>query len=218
MDHQLLKKIPLFESIIDDDLRSLAQRFVVRKHPKNSIIINEGDETNSLYIILNGKVRVFLSDENGKEVILNVQGDGEYFGEISLFDDGKRSASVLTLEPSKFAVLDKQEFISCLSTNPEMALTIIKGLTHRLRALSENVRNLALMDVYGRVAHTLLELAVNIDGERVITEKLTQAELASRVGASTKMVSRIMKDLTTGGYISKKGQHLLINKELPPSW
>ncbi len=218
IDKNILRKIKLFESINDLELEALSKHFVFRKFPKNSVIINEGDTASSMYIILDGRVKVYLNDEHGKEVTLNIQEPGDYFGEVSLFDDGKRSASIMTLEKCQFALLEKQEFIKCMGSNPQLALTIIKGLTFRLRVLSENVRNLALLDVYGRVTRTLIELATERDGKQVITEKLTQIDLASRVGASPKMVSRILKDLKTGGYISKQGQYMVINKSLPPAW
>lgn len=212
MEVKILNGINLFESLEEDELLALSNHLVRRRFPRNSVIINEGDTTNSLYIILSGKVKVFLNDQNGKEVILNVVNAGEYFGEISLFDDGLRSASIMTMEDSQFAVLEKSSFLSCMASHPELALTIIKGLTTRLRGLSDNVRNLALMDVYGRVAHTLLELAVEKDGLTVITENLTYKELAKRVGASSKMVGRVMKDLKARGYVTKVGKNLIINQ------
>jgi CRP/FNR family cyclic AMP-dependent transcriptional regulator len=218
MDVKVLNGINLFESLEGDDLLAISNHLVRRNFPKNSVIINEGDSTNSLYVILSGKVKVFLNDQNGKEVILNVVNEGDYFGEVSLFDDGRRSASIMTLEDSQFAVLEKSAFLSCMSEHPELALTIIKGLTTRLRGLSGSVRNLALMDVYGRVAHTLLELAAEKDGLKVISENLTYEELAKRVGASSKMVGRVMKDLKTGGYITKVGKNLIINQTFPSSW
>jgi len=137
---------------------------------------------------------------------------------VSLFEDSDRSASVMTLTDACFAVLQKKDFLALMSSHPELALTIIKGLTMRLRGLTGSVRNLALMDVYGRVAHTLLELAVEKDSQRVILENLTYEELAKRVGASTKMVGRVMKDLKTGGYITKTGKRLVINQSFPSSW
>jgi CRP/FNR family cyclic AMP-dependent transcriptional regulator len=218
MDLKVLNGIELFESLDEEDLRAVSRHLVRRRYPRNSIIINEGDTTNSLYIILSGRVKAFLNDESGKEVILNVVNAGDYFGEVSLFDDGRRSASIMTLVDSEFAVLEKSAFLQCMSTQPELALTIIRGLTLRLRGLTGSVRNLALMDVYGRVAHTLLELAVEQDGMKVITENLTYKELAKRIGASSKMVGRVMKDLKTGGYITKVGKRLVINQEFPAAW
>jgi len=218
MDVKILSGINLFESLEGEDLLAVTNHLIRRRFPKNSVIINEGDTTNSLYIILDGKVKVFLNDENGKEVILNVVSAGDYFGEVSLFDDGRRSASIMTMEDSECAVLEKSAFLACMASNPELALTIIKGLTTRLRGLSDSVRNLALMDVYGRVAHTLLELATEKDGVKIISENLTYKDLAKRVGASSKMVGRVMKDLKTGGYITKAGKDLIINQSFPASW
>ncbi len=218
MDGKALNGIELFETLGEADLDALSRHLVRRHFPRNSVIINEGDTTNSLYVILSGRVKAFLNDRNGKEVILNVVNRGEYFGEVSLFDEGRRSASIMTLEDSEFAVLEKSAFLSCMADHPEIALTIIRGLTNRLRGLSDSVRSLALMDVYGRVAHTLLELAVEQDGQQLIPGGITYKELAKRVGASSKMVGRVMKDLKSGGYISKSGKTLFINQPLPSAW
>ena len=219
MDTDLFKKMPLFAVLGPEDRQALASHFVLRRQPKNTVVIQEGDDTHSIYIILEGRVKVYLNDEAGKEVVLNTQGPGDYFGEISLLDDGARSASVMTLEDCQFAVLMKQKFIDCLAEQPRLAFSIIQGLTGRLRALSENVRSLALMDVYGRVAHLLMELArEQEDGRLIIEQRLTQNDLATRVGASTKMVSRIMQDLIKGGYIRKESQQIIIEQQLPAAW
>jgi CRP/FNR family cyclic AMP-dependent transcriptional regulator len=218
MDTAIFDQIPLFENLGKDERDTLASRFQLRHHPKNSIIINEGDDTSSFYIILKGRVKVYLTDDNGKEVILNIQGEGEYLGEVALLDEGPRSASVFTMEDSQFAVLNRRSFIECISENPQLSLKIMQGLTQRLRALSENVRSLALMDVYGRVARLLLDLAVDQGDDKVIEDKLTQNDIAARIGASPKMVGRIMQDLKKGGYVCKKGKHLIIARPLPPAW
>jgi CRP/FNR family cyclic AMP-dependent transcriptional regulator len=218
MDTDIFDQVPLFENLSEDERNSLASRFIVRHHPKNSVIINEGDDTSSFYIILKGRVKVYLTDDNGKEVVLNIQGQGEYLGEVALLDESPRSASVLTMEDSQFAVLNRQSFIECISESPQLSLKVMQGLTRRLRALSENVRSLALMDVYGRMARLLLELAVDRDGDRVIEDRLTQNDIAARIGASPKMVGRIMQDLKKGGYVRKKGKHLIIANSLPPAW
>jgi CRP/FNR family cyclic AMP-dependent transcriptional regulator len=143
MDTKLLHKVPLFDSLSESESRAIASRIEVRHWPQGSIIINEGEESNCLYIILSGKVKVFLVDESGQEIILNYLSKGDYFGEVSLFDDGQRSASVITLSDSKFAVLEKDEFVGLMSSHPELTMTILKGTTRRLRDLSNNVRSLA---------------------------------------------------------------------------
>ncbi len=217
MNH-LLNNIPLFDELEQDERDALTRRLNIRQFPKNAVIILDGDESDSLYIILAGKVKVFLTDDEGKEVILNYQGAGEYFGEMALLDESPRSASVITLESSKIAVLSKHDFMQCLSEHPKIAMSIIRHLTTRLRSLTDKVKNLALMNVYGRVTHTLIDLS-ELEGEnRVVSERLTQQELANLVGASREMVTRILKDLTKGGYIDIQNKKITIKEKLPSAW
>ena len=218
MDIKLFDQIPLFEKLNDDERKNVASRFALRHHPKNTIVINKDDDSRTFYVILKGQVKVYMSDESGREILLNIQKAGEYFGEVALLDEGLRSASVITTQDCQFAVLNRQAFIECISENPQISLKVMQGLTSRLRALSDNVRNLALMDVYGRVANLLLELATEQDDRQVITDKLTQNDIAERVGASSKMVGRIMQNLKKGGYIQKDGKRLIIAKPLPHAW
>ncbi|MFV2057634.1 MAG: Crp/Fnr family transcriptional regulator [Thiohalomonadales bacterium] len=219
MDTDLLGEIPLFKVLGQEDRMLLASDFVLRKCPKNTIVINEGDDTDSLYIICQGRVKIYLNDEMGKQIILEIEGAGGYFGEIALLDEGPRSASVMTLEDCCFAVLRKKDFINYLADHPLLAVSIMRGLTRRLRVLTENARSLAFMDVYGRVARQLMTLASKrADGNWVIEDRLTLNDLANRIGASTKMVSRIMRDLRKGGYIRKESQQIVIEQNLPPAW
>jgi CRP/FNR family cyclic AMP-dependent transcriptional regulator len=149
-------------------------------------------------------------------MVLNTQGAGEYFGEIIL-DEGPRSASVMTLEPSKFSIVSKEQFKAFLARNPEAGIELVRSLIHRVRELTKTVGNLALLDVYGRVARLLLELATEEDGKLVV-ERLTQQEMASRVGCAREMISRILKDLRAGGYIKDEGERLIIAKKPPRKW
>src|SRR5712691_2877130 len=199
------------------DLRDFAQRAVTRTLPKNSVVVSEGDRTDSLYIIVSGKVKIYVSDEKGKEVVLNESGPGEYFGEMVL-DEGPRSASVMTLEPTRFLVIPKEDFKGFVATSPDFSLHLIRKLIRRVRALTNDVKSLALMDVYGRVARMLLELAVERDGALVIEGRPTQQEMASRVGASREMVNRILKDLSAGGYIAIARDRITIARALPRAW
>jgi CRP/FNR family cyclic AMP-dependent transcriptional regulator len=198
-------------------LRAFSQLPIVRSFPKNTVILSEGDRTDSLYVVLSGSVKFFLSDASGREVVLGTAGPGEYFGEMVL-DEGPRSASVLTLEASRFAVIAKSEMRDALAAQPDFALHLIVKLIRRVRALTENVRSLALMDVYGRVARLLLELASEQDGKWIIAERLTQQQIADRVGASREMIGRVLKHLTHGGYISVEGKRISISKKPPPAW
>jgi CRP/FNR family cyclic AMP-dependent transcriptional regulator len=189
----------------------------VRTFAKRAIIVTEGDETDTLYVVLSGKARVFVADDKGREVQLNQLGPGEYFGEVTL-DGGPRSASVMALEECRCAMVKRAELTPFLEKNPELALHIVRKLARRVRDLTENVRSLALMDVYGRVARLLLELAENKEGRLVISEHLTHKDIASRVGASREMISRIFSDLSDGGYVRKENGQLVIARKPPPRW
>jgi CRP/FNR family transcriptional regulator, cyclic AMP receptor protein len=188
-----------------------------RAFARNAIIVSEGDETDSLYVLLSGRVKVFLSDAQGKEVTLNLLGPGEYFGEVTL-DGGPRSASVMALEDTRCVVAKRSELLALVERHPEFALHMVRKLARRVRALTENVKSLALMDVYGRVARLLLELAEERDGRLVVSEPLTHRDIASRVGASREMISRIFSDLNDGGYVRKEDGRLVIVRRPPPRW
>lgn len=214
----VLNKVSLFEGMPEEDLSQISSLATVRSFPRNTVIISEGDHSDSMYMVLAGKVKVYLSDDEGKEIIINILKEGDYFGELALLDESPRSASVMTLEDCKFAILSKHAFDECLKSNPAIALQVIRGLSARLRYLTENVKSLALMDVYGRVARTLLEMSEDHNGVQVISQKLTQRDIANMVGASREMVSRILKDLSVGGYITIENKSITINEKLPHGW
>ena len=210
-----LKNIPLFAGLPESDLQAIARKAVIKSYEKNAIVVTEGEFTKSLYVILSGRIKVYLDDENGKELVLDSKGPGEYFGEMVL-DEGPRSASVVTTEPSTFAVIATAVFKDLLVKHSEIALIVIKNLIRMARGLDENVRSLAMLDVYGRVSRMLLDLAVEQRGMLVIPEKLTQQEMANRVGTSREVINRILRDLTAGGYIRIEDKTIIINKPLPP--
>jgi CRP/FNR family cyclic AMP-dependent transcriptional regulator len=214
----LLAKIPLFQELDAMERAALSRCMVTRRFPKNTIVILDGDDSDSLYLIQSGKIKVFLNDDAGKEVILNYQAAGEYFGEMALLDDQPRSASVQTVEPSELAILPKADFVQCISEHPNIAMVIIQHLSGRMRVLTDKVKSLALLDVYGRVKQTLLDLSEQQDGQRVVHQRLTQQELANMIGASREMVTRILKDLTTGGYIETNNKRIVIKRNLPSAW
>lgn len=215
----MLERFQLFSELGSEQVAMLTDHGVARTYPKNAVLVNEGDLSEALYVILEGKVKVFASDESGKEVILDMMEAGEFFGELSLLDESPRSASVMTMEPTRCLVVSRADFNDCLGKHPEVALSLIRILARRVRVLTENVKSLALMDVYGRVAHTLLSLAKPADnGVLAIEQKLTHQDIANMVGASREMVSRILKDLTTGGYIAVRDRTITIGEKLPARW
>lgn len=214
----MLKDVAIFNGLSDEDIAYLTERAATRIYPKGAIIVNEGDEGNSLFLIQSGSVKAYLSDDKGKEVILSTQGPGEYFGELALFDEVPRSASVAALEPCKAMIVSKAQLLEAILARPQIAVALLKGLAIRVRALTENVRTMALLDVFGRLVKTLYSLAEEKDGGLVIDQKLTQQDLANRIGASREMVSRIMHDLAEGGYIAVEGKRVSIRKKIPSSW
>ena len=206
------------ELIADPMVRELARRGTVRNIARNSVFIQEGEKGDSLFVILAGRVKVFVADEEGREMVLDIHGPGDYVGEMAL-DGRPRSASVIALEPTVCSVLTRDALRSAIAANPDVAMNLIGTLIERARIATDNVRNLALMDVYGRVARLLLSLAVEQpDGRMIVPEKLTQQDIADRVGASRDMVSRIFKDLTVGGYITVAERQITLNRKPPPRW
>ena len=213
----MLESVPLFSGLSTQALDEIEQHSSVKSYKKHVIVINQDDETYTLYIILSGSVKVFVSGEDGREVVLNHQTAGDYFGDLAMIDKEPRVASVMTTEPSKFMIISREDFLTCLAKNPDIAINLIKPMTRRIRMLAKNVSSLALLDVYGRVARTLLDQSVEQDGV-LVTEKLTQQEIADMIGASRAMVSRILKDLKEGGYISIEKKRITIHQKLPPRW
>ena len=204
-------------AVTDPFVRELAALGRLRSYPKNTVFITEGDSSDSVFVVLSGRVKVFLSDTEGHEVILDTQGPGEYVGEMAL--DGKpRSASVMTLESTTFSVVARDPIREAIRHNPDFALDMISKIIDRARLATSSVKDLALLDVYGRVARLLLNMAVEQDGKLSVPEKLTQQEIAERVGASRDMVSRIFRDLTAGGYIKVENRMITITKKPPARW
>jgi CRP/FNR family cyclic AMP-dependent transcriptional regulator len=205
------------QGISDTFVRALAALGRLRTYPKNTVFITEGDSSDSVFVILAGRVKVFISDSEGHEMILDTQGPGEYVGEMAL--DGKpRSASVMTLEPTTFSVIGRDPVREAIRHNPDFALDMISRIIDRARIATNSVKDLALLDVYGRVARLLLNMAQDVEGKLQIPDKITQQEIAERVGASRDMVSRIFRDLTAGGYIKVENRIITINKRPPARW
>ncbi len=200
-----------------DALRALAASAVARRFPKNAVLINEGEQGDSLFIVLSGRLKVYASNDAGKEIVIDFHGPGECVGEMSL-DGAPRSASVVTTEPTTCAIVSRAQFREFIRERPDFALYLIGKLIQRARRATENVKSLALSDVYGRLVRLLGSLARDVDGRMVVSEKFTQQEIAERVGASRDMISRLMKDLVAGGYLAVEDRSIVVLKRLPPAW
>jgi CRP/FNR family transcriptional regulator, cyclic AMP receptor protein len=207
------RDIPGLPRFRPEDLKSLAAEGIVRSYRSRTVLVSEGDESDSFYIILSGRVKVFVSDAHGKEIVLATEGPGDYFGEMAL-DDRPRSASVITLEPSRISVISRAKLLEFIATQPGFALDLVHKLIRRIRILTDSVKSLALMDVHSRVARLLAELA-ETNGDGQVVERMTQQEIASRVGASREMISRVMKDLSANGYIAVDKRQITILKPHP---
>ena len=210
----LLRNVPLFAGLDEHQLGVLARAIVRKSVGRNAKIIGAGDPTDSLYIVISGRLKVLMGDEQGREVILSFLGPGEFFGEMGLLDDRPRSASVVTLEPCELLSISKTDFKRSLAENFELSLMVMRGLVKRLREADQKIGSLALMDVYGRVARLLLEMAEDIDGEKVVVKKLSKQDIAKMIGASREMVSRVMKDLQFGGYIEVRGRSIVLHDNI----
>jgi CRP/FNR family cyclic AMP-dependent transcriptional regulator len=198
-------------------LEAIAPRGSARTFAANAILINEGDTTDSLYIVLSGRVKVYASSDDGREVVLTEYGPGEYFGELSI-DGAKRSASIKALEPCSCRIVQGSELRQFLAEHPDFAMHLTHKLIRMVRRLTEQVRSLALQDVYGRMVRVLTELSEPVGDERVVRQKLTQQDIADRIGSSREMVNRVMKELTTGGYVGQRDGRLVIQRKLPAAW
>ena len=213
-----LKAVPFFTQLNDRELDVVRAVAAEKSYPKNAVVLTEGEMGDSLYMIQSGKVKVFIGDEDGREIILKILGPGDFFGEMSMIDKQARSASVNTSEASTFLVLTHAAFEKCVEQSPRIANMVMRILAQRVREADRKIGTLALMDVYGRVASTLLELSVYTNGKLMVAEKLSQQDLANMVGASREMVNRILKDLSDRGFISIESKTItIINRELPPS-
>jgi CRP/FNR family cyclic AMP-dependent transcriptional regulator len=207
----------LIAPLHDETLRNIAATGVVRAFPRSTVLISEGDVGDALYVILAGRVKVYSSNEAGREFVIDFHGAGEYVGEMTL-DGEPRSASVMTVEPTTCAVVNRAQFRDFLLAHPDFAMHLIDRLIHRLRVTTGNLKSLALSDVYGRLVRLLNTLANEVDGKFVVPEKLTQQDIADRVGASRDMIGKLMKDLVAGGYLAVEERTIAILKKLPTGW
>jgi CRP/FNR family cyclic AMP-dependent transcriptional regulator len=200
-------------------LKALAALGLQRRYRRGTLLIQEGETGDTLYIVLQGRLRAFLSDQRGKELTLATFGTLEFVGEMSL-DGGPRSANVEVVEASTCAVISHATVMAYIADQPDFALVLMKRLIRRARMATESARSVALIDVYGRLARLLDQLADQPDeaGVRLLHERLTHQQLAQHLACSREMVSRLLKDLETGGYIAMRERHICLLRPLPSRW
>jgi CRP-like cAMP-binding protein len=197
----LIRRVPLFSMLTNEQAQTIADGVVKRRYRRGEIIVEQGRKSDALFILLSGRARVITSDSRGREVILAVLEAGDYLGEMSLIDNEPHSATVRAEVQTDVLVLARSEFGACLPESSSLSYAILRGLVSRLRNADRQIESLALLDVYGRVARALLDMAQDEDGQRMIRSKVSRQDLAKVVGASREMVSRVMKDLEERGLI-----------------
>ena len=213
---ELIRRVPLFSMLSAEHAASVADSVTKRRFKRGEVLLEQGNTSIALLIILAGRVRVVCKGDCGREVIFVTLKAGEHLGEMSLIDDEPHSATVSAEIQTDVLVLGRLEFARCLPENSSMAYAVMKGLVQRLRHADRKIESLALMDVYGRVARALLEFSSeDKDGDVVIRDKVSRQDLAKMVGASREMVSRVMKDLEERGYVqTREDGSLLVQSHL----
>lgn len=213
-----LKKIPFLAGLPEEALDALATKTKVVKFPKKAMIISEGDQSSSLYVILSGKVRVFGCNDKDKELTLMIQEAGSHFGELALLSNEPRSAAVEALEKTACGVIAKTDFIHWLKLYPDAAIALLGELTEKVRFLTEKVKQMALSNVYERTIKLLQDMAEKEGDTYIIHNRPTQNQLANMVGSSREMINKVMKELIKGGYIRIEDKILRIEHTPPSAW
>jgi len=209
----LIRNVPLFSLLRDTQLVLLTEVLLRKPYPKNSTVVAAGDPADALYIVISGRLKVIMSDKEGKEVILAILNQGDFFGEMGLIDQAPRSATVVAIDSCELLTMTRADFTKCLQNNFDLTMNVILGLVKRLREADRKIGSLALMDVCGRVARLLMEMAETVDGQKVVT-KLPKQQIAKMVGATREMVTRVMKEMETGGHIEVRAKQILLRDSL----
>lgn len=198
-----LRTLPIFADTPEQDLQALARVSMLRPVDRNCQVVRAGERSDFVYLVVSGSLNVSVSDEERHEAIVCVLGRGELFGEMSVLDERVCSATVKAAIPSVLVVIAKAVFMRCVQANFEVARYVMRTLSERLRVANRRIESLALLDVSGRVARLLLEMAEPVNGKQIVTRKTSRQDIAKMVGASREKVSRVVKDLELRGLIEE---------------
>ncbi|QLG88378.1 Crp/Fnr family transcriptional regulator [Chitinibacter bivalviorum] len=212
---EVLKSIPLLQGFPDDQLEYILATGLKRNMAKGTFVFREGDPAESMYVLIEGRARCFASDNQGKEFVFMVVEPGDAVGEISLIDNEPRGWSCQCEEDSSFLMFSKQEFREAMEREPHVKDLVVQNLAAMVRHLSTTMKNLALLDVYGRVRALFESMLIVEDGVEMVSQPLTQQAIADRVGSSREMIARILKELVFGGYIRLENKKIIIIQKLP---
>ena len=214
MDIQELKMIPLFSELDDKALEDISRMSVRQKYKKDNMVLIEEEIGSTMFIILRGRVKISRISDEGREVILSILVDGDFFGEMSILDGQTRSANAVTLEDSELMLIQRENFLRILRDYPQVAINLLKELAHRLRRSDEQIKSLSLQNAMGKVASTILRIAddsgIIKQGQVEIPQLPPQQDLANMAGTSRETISRVIKSLGQLGYVKKEGSKLII--------
>lgn len=208
------KLIPLFSELNEDELNSLSKVSVRQTFKKDNMVLIEEEVGSTMFVILSGRVKISRISDEGREVILSILMDGDFFGEMAILDGQTRSANAVTLEDTEMLIIRRENFLQMLHDYPQVAINLLKELAHRLRRSDAQIKSLSLQNALGRVASTLLRIA---DDSGIIKQGIVeishlppQQDLANMAGTSRETISRVIKSLGQLGYVKKQGSKLLI--------
>lgn len=217
-ERTLLRSVSIFSDLDGASAAALERLAEAREFPEGAVVVSQDEPGDALFVLVSGRVKVVLYGESGREIILSMfKTPGDFFGEMSLLDNQPRSATVMAAERSRLLVLSRRDFQAHIEAHPRTALRVLTELSRRLRRADAVIGNLALLDVYGRLAGKLRELAA-ADGEEtedgvVLRQRPTQAEIAAMIGTSRETVSRALSDLARRGLVSLSGRRLLLRRD-----
>lgn len=214
MDLEILHSIPLFSELSDGDLENISRHTVRQQYKKDNMVLIEEEVGSTLFVILNGRVKISRISDEGREVILSILCDGDFFGEMSILDGQTRSANAVTLEDSELLIVRRENFLQMLYDYPQVSINLLKELAHRLRRSDSQIKSLSLQNALGRVASTILRIADDSgtykQGKVEISSLPPQQDLANMAGTSRETISRVIKSLNQLGYVKKESSKLII--------
>jgi CRP-like cAMP-binding protein len=216
-EREFLQSVPLFARLGEGSLEAILRLTRRRKFRKDEVIFHENEVGDSLFIILRGRVKVAIFGDDGKEVTLSTLSEGDFFGEMSLLDQEPRSATTIAEEECELLALQRDDFTRALEQDPGMSASLIQVLADRLRKANHQISTLALLDVYGRVARVIQELAEEegkrLKDGRVVVRRPTHMDIAHRIGSSRETVTRMMRDLEQNGHIVTQGREIYLRPD-----
>jgi len=216
-EREVLRTVPIFSELSDEDITSLAKLASRKRYPKDTVVFFENEEGDFFFTITEGRIKVTILGDDGREVILSVLGPGDFFGEMALLDNEPRSATAIAVEESELLSLHRSDFQSVLNDNKSITSALIRVLSARLRRANHQISTLALLDVYGRVARVIVDMAreegKRLRDGRIAFRRATHQEIANRIGTTRETVTRMLKDLERQGLIHVEGKEIVVQPD-----